>query len=100
MRIAKRPRLRLDLKSFCLLRLSTLKRDGWRCQSCGSSVGLEVHHITPRSNLGMTFKKTSSLFAGNATDRSNQNDGLPSRRVSSSLGFHHSECPSANQSHE
>ncbi|PYU18161.1 MAG: hypothetical protein DMG30_28870 [Acidobacteria bacterium] len=52
MRIAKRPRLRLDLKSFCLLRLSTLKRDGWRCQSCGSSVGLEVHHITPRSNLG------------------------------------------------
>jgi len=52
MRIAKRPRLRLDLKSFCLLRLSTLKRDGWRCQSCGSSVGLQVHHITSRSKLG------------------------------------------------
>jgi 5-methylcytosine-specific restriction endonuclease McrA len=52
MRLAKRPRLRLDLKSFCLLRLSTLKRDGWGCQSCGSSVGLEVHHITPRSKLG------------------------------------------------
>src|SRR5438309_12130426 len=52
MRITKRPRLRVDLKSFCLLRLATLKRDGWRCQSCGSSVGLEAHHITPRSKLG------------------------------------------------
>lgn len=52
MNIAKRPRLRLDLKSFRLLRYSVLKRDGWRCQSCGSRVGLEVHHITPRSQLG------------------------------------------------
>jgi 5-methylcytosine-specific restriction endonuclease McrA len=52
MRITKRPRLRLDLKSFQLLRNSILRRDGWRCQSCGSRLGLEVHHITPRSKLG------------------------------------------------
>ena len=52
MRITKRPRLRLDLKSFQLLRNSILRRDGWRCQSCGSQLGLEVHHITPRSKLG------------------------------------------------
>jgi 5-methylcytosine-specific restriction endonuclease McrA len=52
MRITKRPRLRLDLKSFQLLRNSILRRDGWQCQSCGSRMGLEVHHITPRSKLG------------------------------------------------
>jgi 5-methylcytosine-specific restriction endonuclease McrA len=52
MSITKRPRLRLDLKSFQLLRHSILRRDGWRCQSCGSRLGLEVHHITPRSQLG------------------------------------------------
>jgi 5-methylcytosine-specific restriction endonuclease McrA len=52
MRITKRPRVRLDLKSFQLLRNSILRRDGWRCQWCGSRLGLEVHHITPRSKLG------------------------------------------------
>lgn len=52
MKIAKRPRLRLDLRSFQLLRNSILRRDDWRCQSCGSRLGLEVHHITPRSKLG------------------------------------------------
>lgn len=51
MNVSKCPRLRLDLKSFRLLRHSILRRDGWRCQ-CGSRVGLEVHHITPRSRLG------------------------------------------------
>src|SRR5207249_6042182 len=29
-----------------------LQRDGWRCQNCGSRVGLEMHHIRPRSQLG------------------------------------------------
>ena len=52
MSITKRPRLSLDLNSFQLLRRSILQRDGWRCQTCGSRRGLEVHHITPRSKLG------------------------------------------------
>ena len=50
--MTRRPRLQLDLNSFRLMRHSILKRDGWRCQSCGSRAGLEVHHITPRSKLG------------------------------------------------
>ncbi|PYU34247.1 MAG: hypothetical protein DMG31_06580 [Acidobacteria bacterium] len=50
--IRKRPRVRLDRQSYSSLHRSVLKRDGWRCQRCGSSVGLEVHHITPRSQLG------------------------------------------------
>ena len=52
MNLVKRPRLRLDLNSYRLLRNLILKRDGWRCQSCGSRTGLEVHHIMPRSKLG------------------------------------------------
>jgi ATP-dependent DNA helicase RecQ len=52
MKIMKDPRLNLDAKSFQSLRRSVLKRDGWRCQSCGSCAGLEVHHIMPRSRLG------------------------------------------------
>ncbi len=26
--------------------------DGWRCQYCGSRKGVQVHHISPRSQLG------------------------------------------------
>ncbi len=48
----KRPRLRLGPVCYQALHRSVLERDGWRCQSCGSRAGLEVHHITPRSNLG------------------------------------------------
>jgi hypothetical protein len=29
-----------------------LERDGWRCQNCGSSTDLQVHHSKPRSQLG------------------------------------------------
>jgi 5-methylcytosine-specific restriction endonuclease McrA len=52
MRIIKTPRFRLESNSFQMLRRSILQRDGWRCQSCGSRAGLEVHHIMPRSKLG------------------------------------------------
>ncbi len=48
----KRPRLRLGPECYQALHRSVLERDGWRCQSCGSRAGLEVHHIRPRSNLG------------------------------------------------
>ena len=52
MNSAKRPRLRLRPADYSLLHRSVLERDGWRCQNCGSRMGLEVHHITPRSRLG------------------------------------------------
>jgi 5-methylcytosine-specific restriction endonuclease McrA len=52
----KRPRLRLERESYSLLHRSVLARDRWRCQSCGSCVGLEVHHLTPRSKLGPDAK--------------------------------------------
>jgi 5-methylcytosine-specific restriction endonuclease McrA len=37
-------RLRLDPESYEALRQQVLRRDGWRCQSCGAMSNLEVHH--------------------------------------------------------
>ena len=48
----RRPRLRLDPEFYGRLRQQVLERDGWRCQYCGHSTGLEVHHIQGRSRLG------------------------------------------------
>jgi 5-methylcytosine-specific restriction endonuclease McrA len=41
--------------SRCLyekLRQQVLRRDGWRCQSCGTMSNLEVHHKEFRSQSG------------------------------------------------
>ena len=49
---AKQPRLRLDAEAYRQLCREVLKRDSWRCQSCGGIEGLHVHHIQYRSRLG------------------------------------------------
>jgi hypothetical protein len=43
---------RLDPSSYESLRQQILRRDGWRCQSCGSMSNLEVHHREFRSHSG------------------------------------------------
>ena len=48
----RRPRLRLNPDSYRKLRTYVLERDGWRCQSSGSSDRLQVHHMRSRSILG------------------------------------------------
>jgi ATP-dependent DNA helicase RecQ len=48
----KKPRIRLDPEEYCALRNQVLERDGWRCQNCGSSRDLQIHHLKPRSQLG------------------------------------------------
>jgi ATP-dependent DNA helicase RecQ len=45
-------RLRLDPVSYEKLRLQVLRRDGWRCQSCGAMANLEIHHQRFRSHAG------------------------------------------------
>jgi 5-methylcytosine-specific restriction endonuclease McrA len=45
-------RLRLNPESYQRVWAKVLTRDGWRCQICGSSSNLQVHHITRRSSLG------------------------------------------------
>jgi N6-L-threonylcarbamoyladenine synthase len=48
----KPARLRLDPVSYETLRQQVLRRDGWRCQSCGTMSSLEVHHKRFRSHSG------------------------------------------------
>ncbi len=43
---------RLDPVSYESLRQQILRRDGWRCQSCGAMSNLEVHHREFRSDSG------------------------------------------------
>jgi ATP-dependent DNA helicase RecQ len=53
----KLPRLRLDSISYESLRQQVLRRDGWRCQSCGTMSNLEVHHKQFRSHSGDDLKE-------------------------------------------
>ena len=43
---------RLDPLPYDNLRQQILRRDGWRCQSCGTMSNLEVHHREFRSHSG------------------------------------------------
>lgn len=45
-------RLRLDPESYEALRQRVLRRDSWRCQSCGTMSNLEIHHKQFRSHSG------------------------------------------------
>jgi 5-methylcytosine-specific restriction endonuclease McrA len=48
----KRLRLRLDPEPYDQMRKQVLRRDGWRCQACGSRRNLLVHHKELRSQEG------------------------------------------------
>ena len=50
---SKSVRLRLDPSSYESLRQQILRRDSWRCQSCGTMSNLEVHHREFRSQSGV-----------------------------------------------
>jgi len=43
---------RLDPALYEELRNQVLRRDGWRCQFCGTMCDLEVHHKEFRSHSG------------------------------------------------
>ena len=61
----KRPRLKLGAEVYKELRNQVLARDGWRCQSCGSTRNLQVHHLRARSKLGDdVLQNLISLCAG------------------------------------
>jgi 5-methylcytosine-specific restriction endonuclease McrA len=48
----KQPRLRLDAEAYQKLCREILERDGWRCQGCGATQRLQVHHKQFRSHSG------------------------------------------------
>ena len=51
-KLGKQVPIRLDPEEYEELRLHILRRDGWRCQFCGSMTNLEVHHQQYRSQSG------------------------------------------------
>ena len=48
----KGARTKLSSEDYSQLKQEILKRDGWRCQNCGASQNLEVHHQQFRSHSG------------------------------------------------
>jgi 5-methylcytosine-specific restriction endonuclease McrA len=48
----KKTSARLHSREYEELRHRVLRRDGWRCQFCGSRQNLEVHHQQFRSRSG------------------------------------------------
>ena len=59
----KAERLRLDPVAYEALRQRILRRDGWRCQSCGTMANLEVHHKQFRSHSGDDSEESPSTLA-------------------------------------
>jgi 5-methylcytosine-specific restriction endonuclease McrA len=60
----KAARLRLDPLSYESLRQQILRRDGCRCQTCGTMTNLEVHHREFRSHSGAdSVENHSTTFA-------------------------------------
>ena len=49
--------LRLDPVLYETLRQQVLRRDGWRCQLCGTMSNLEVHHKHFRTHSGSDFEE-------------------------------------------
>jgi 5-methylcytosine-specific restriction endonuclease McrA len=45
-------RLPMGPVEYATLRQQVLRRDGWRCQYCGTMSNLEVHHKQFRSHMG------------------------------------------------
>lgn len=43
---------RLDAASYEQLRQQILRRDGWRCQGCGTMSNLQIHHQQYRGQAG------------------------------------------------
>jgi hypothetical protein len=60
----KNPRLRLTPKLYENVRRQVLHRDGWRCQSCGTMLNLEVHHKELRPHSGSQFTPTTAFRPG------------------------------------
>jgi 5-methylcytosine-specific restriction endonuclease McrA len=48
----KHARVKLEPLAYAQLCRQVLDRDGWRCQNCGRTSELQVHHISFRSALG------------------------------------------------
>jgi 5-methylcytosine-specific restriction protein A len=65
----RKPRRTLNPDAYRKLRMNVLERDGWRCQSCGISESLQVHHIRSRSALGDDTAENLITLCADCHDR-------------------------------
>jgi len=72
----KRPRLRLDPELYEELRNQVLRRDGWRCQACGTMSNLEVHHRQFRSHSGDDSEQNLITICAVCHAEIHEGDGL------------------------
>jgi 5-methylcytosine-specific restriction endonuclease McrA len=73
----KRPRLALSREEYDRLRIRVLERDRWKCQRCGSSVNLQVHHLRYRGRLGSdALDNLISLCIDWHNDEHQKNNGV------------------------
>ena len=69
----KQPRLRLDAEQYHQLRQEILRRDGWRCQSCGTRANLEVHHKEFRSHCGTDSEQNLITLCATCHEQAHRN---------------------------
>jgi len=63
--IPKHMPLRLDGREYGELCERVLRRDGWRCQFCGSMTNLELHHQQFRSQSGDDIEENLITLCNN-----------------------------------
>jgi 5-methylcytosine-specific restriction endonuclease McrA len=76
----KRTRLRLDPEAYVKLTKQVLARDGWRCQNCGASDQLQIHHLNWRSRLGVDCIENLITLCANCHARLHRNVRAPHMR--------------------
>jgi phage terminase large subunit GpA-like protein len=78
----KSVRFRLDPLADDSLRQHVLRRDGWRCQSCGTMSNLEVHHKQFRSHSGQDSEENLITLCRQCHDRIHRGNGDCANRSS------------------
>ncbi len=74
--LGKRPRIQLDPEAYQALCEQVLRRDGWRCQTCGSMTNLQVHHIQWRSHSGDDAEENLITLCSACHDRIHRVTGI------------------------
>jgi 5-methylcytosine-specific restriction endonuclease McrA len=79
--VQKQMLVRLGSREYEDLRQRVLRRDGWRCQFCGSSTNLEVHHQRFRSRSGEDNEENLITLCTNCHSSIHSSNGqqLPAR---------------------
>jgi 5-methylcytosine-specific restriction endonuclease McrA len=63
--LPRQGRRQLAPEAYRSLRQEILRRDGWRCQSCGGRSNLQIHHIEARSHLGDDSEQNLATLCAN-----------------------------------